>query len=225
MDQQAPPETRGTAVSGRSQRRILVWAACASAIAMIAAASAGRVEIVTIAAAAFVCVTVAIVSVFCWQALHWPRPGKAPLMPAFVALRQSSTLAAICYAWGAVAMQGVYLTPLTGLKWQHGWQYALAMALLAAASLAFARALSDPLRSARPTGAERPYRWAPALAAAQAGVAGVGLVALIVSGKLFSTRADWAANRVFAALAVAIFAVSVASIVVQRHLRPAHQAV
>src|SRR5262245_60380485 len=49
--------------------------------------------------------------------------------------RGSAWLAALAYAWGAIAMQAAYLTPLTGLKWQHGWQYALAMALLAVGSL------------------------------------------------------------------------------------------
>lgn len=187
---------------------------------MIVSASIGQTAVVTIAAAVFALTAVAIAFIFGRQAVHWPRSEKAPLMPAFVALLQSSTLTAICYAWGAVAMQGVYSTPITGLRWQHGWQYALAMALLAAASMVFARSLSTPLRSARPSGAERQLRWATPLAAAQAGVAGVGLAALVLSGKIFSSRADWAANRVFAALAIAILALSVASMVAQHRLRP-----
>jgi hypothetical protein len=200
-------------------RRILAGTGLASATVAIAAASIGRIHAVTIAAAVFSGIAIAVAVAACWQTFNWPRTARAPLMPAFVGLLQSSSFAAICYAWGAVTMQGLYLTPVTGLKWQHGWQYALAMALLAAASIAYARSLSGLIRSAHPTGMERQFRWATPLAAAQAIVAGVGLVALWLSGKLFSTRADWAANRVFAALAVAILAVSLASILAQRRLK------
>jgi hypothetical protein len=56
-------------------------------------------------------------------------------------------------------------------------------------------------------------RLAAPLAAAQGLVAAGGLAALALSGKLWSTRADWAANRVFAALAVAVLAISVAYLV------------
>jgi len=220
MDQTLPGIQR-TSPSGRMLRRVLGWTGAISTAAMVAGASAGHTAVVTAAAALFAITAVAVAFVFGWQASHWPQSRSEPLVPAFVALLQSSGLAAICYGWGAVAMQGVYLTPITGLKWQHGWQYAAAMALLAAASLAFARSVSDPLRGVRPTGTERPFRWALPLAAAQAGIAGVGLAALAISGKLFSARADWAANRVFAGLAVAILAVSVASILVHRHLKPA----
>lgn len=221
MEQGALPGRGRSIASGKMLRRLLFLGACLSALAMVGAARAGQAEIVTLAAGAFACAALAVALVFSWQALHWPPSTRSPLMPAFVALLQSSSLAAICYLWGALAMQGVYLTAITGLKWQHGWQYALAMALLAVASAVFAQSLADPLKSGAPTGSERQFRWATALAAAQACVAGIGLVVLIVSGKLFSTRADWAANRVFAGLAVAVFAMSVASMIVQRRLKPA----
>jgi Kef-type K+ transport system membrane component KefB len=197
---------------GNLTRHVLTLAGVMSAVAMIVAARADRPDLVTLAAVLFALIAVAAALAFYRQSRRRLQSDEGAPLPIIPVLLQGSALAAICYAWGAVAMQGLYLTRLTGLKWQHGWQYALAMALLAAASLAFARSLS-----VRPQEAERHVRWAVPLAAAQACVACVGLTALIVSGKLFSVRADWAANRVFAGLAVAIFAVSVASIIVQRH--------
>jgi hypothetical protein len=197
---------------GNLTRRILTLAGVVSAAAMIVAARADRPDLVTLAAVIFSLIAVAAALAFYRQSCRRLQSGEGAQPPIVAVLLQGSTLGAICYAWGAVAMQGLYLTRLTGLKWQHGWQYALAMALLAAASAAFARSLIS-----RPHGAERQMRWAVPLAAALGCVACVGLAALIVSGKLFSIRADWAANRVFGGLAVAIFAVSVASIVVQRH--------
>ncbi|MGD9806220.1 MAG: hypothetical protein AB7E81_15895 [Hyphomicrobiaceae bacterium] len=211
-------------MSGRLMQRILASVGILSAAVMIFAARAGQPSVVTAGAAAFAFVAVVVAILVCRQAFRWVPMAKSPFVPSAVALLQSSSIAAVCYAWGAVAMQGLYLTPLTGLKWQHGWQYALAMALLAVASIAFARSASGLLQSARLTGAEPQFRWAVPLAAAQAGVAGVGLIALAASGKLSSTRADWAANRVFTGLAVAILAVSIASIVAHRRLSSAPNA-
>lgn len=132
------------------------------------------------------------------------------LMLAWGRLRQLVPLQVIAYAWGAVAMQGLYLTPLTGLKWQHGWQYALALALLAALSAAYVRMLWPPPvpdNEGDPTA--RWTRLGLPLVIGQ-GVAAGGLLGwLLVSGKLASIRADWAANRVFVAVAVAIVAISV----------------
>lgn len=134
-------------------------------------------------------------------------------------LRANALLSALAYAWGAVAMQGAYLTPLTGLKWQHGWQYALAMALLAVGSLAFA----GPVGRGDRAGAERHFdarlRLAAPLAGAQALIAAGGLAALAASGKLWSERADWVANRVFAGLALAILAISASYLVAGRRIR------
>jgi hypothetical protein len=213
MDRQASAMTgRPAAMESTLTLRVLAVAGVVSAAAMIIAARADRPDLVTLSAVIFALIAVAAALAFYRQSCRWLQSDEGPPAPIVSVLLQGSTLGAICYAWGAVAMQGLYLTRLTGLKWQHGWQYALAMALLAAASVAFARSLFS-----RPHGAERQMRWAVPLAAAQACVACMGFAALIVSGKLFSVRADWAANRVFAGLAVAIFAVSVASIVVQRH--------
>jgi hypothetical protein len=221
MTPSGEPARHGVVLSGRTLRRVLAGVAALSVLAMIASARSGAATAMTIAAAAFAVAAVAVAAIAAVQAARWPPSPRSPLMPAFVALLQSARFAAICYAWGAVAMQGVYLTPLTGLRWQHGWQYATAMALLAIGSLLFARSLAPVMATARPTGAERQFRWAVPLALAQTAVAAIGLAALLFSGKLLSTRADWAANRVFAGLAVAVLAVSLASIFVQQRLRRA----
>lgn len=110
-------------------------------------------------------------------------------------------------------MQGLYWTPLTGLKWQHGWQYAAAMALLATGSALLSRTLRRTLPAAETAVANNHVRLAVPAAVSQGLIAAGGLAALIVSGKLWSVRADWAANRVFAGLAVAILAISVATVV------------
>jgi hypothetical protein len=187
---------------------------------MVIAARAGRPDIVTAAAALFALAAVVVAVVSNRPVLRRQRSEIwSPVAAHVAALRQSSVLAAICYAWGAAAMQGLYLTRLTGLKWQHGWQYALAMLLLAGASIWFARSLARMAQASAPTGDEPQVRWAVPLAAAQACVAGAGLVALAVSGKMVSVRADWAANRVFVGLAVAILAISLGSILGQRRYR------
>lgn len=200
-------------------RRLYAVAAVASSGCMILAASRDATLMVTLAAAAFA-VTAVIVAVL---SNVDPWRDRAEVIGALTAsgrLRTNTRLAGIAYAWGAVAMQGLYLTPVTGLKWQHGWQYALAMALLAVASWAFARTLRPALPGKDPRGWRTHFRLALPLALGQVLVAGGGLAALALSGKVWSTRADWAANRVFAALAVAILAISIASLVSQRRLAP-----
>jgi hypothetical protein len=203
-------------------RGAVLAAGIASAIAMIWGAAAGRSDVVTAGATLFAVVAVLAAVVTGRQAWNWSSAAsRAPLMPAYVALLQTTRLATIAYAWGAVTMQGLYLTPLTGLRWQHGWQYAAVMALLAVASALFSRSMKQPLPGENPAGWERHFRWAMPLAGAQGVVAFIGAASLLVSGKIASVRADWAANRVFLALAVAILAVSLASLIVQRRLQVA----
>jgi hypothetical protein len=220
MDHPASSAAEAIAMSSRLLPRILASIGILSAAIMIFAARGVQASVVTAGAAAFAFVAVVVAVLFCRQAFQRAPTAESAFVPPTVALLQSSSIAAVCYAWGAVAMQGLYLTPLTGLKWQHGWQYALTMALLAVASIAFARSVAGLLQSARLTGSAWQFRWAVPLAAAQAAVAGVGLVALAASGKLPSIRADWAANRVFTGLAVAILAVSIASMIAYRRLNP-----
>lgn len=214
----------GRSLNVRLFGRAFAALAVLSAVFMIKAAAASRADLVTAAAAAFA-VGAVLVAVLC-NVEAWRRPSSSgdaagDALLASGRLRQNTWLAAIAYLWGAVAMQGLYLTPLTGLKWQHGWQYALAMLLLAAGSLAFERTLLPAVPGQDPRGWGRHFRLALPLASGQALVAGGGLAVLALSGKLGSVRADWAANRVFAALALAILAIAVCSLVSHRRLVPA----
>lgn len=218
---EAEPSSARRVLSGRHLRLAMAVAGVVSALGMMLGSRATSPWAVTGGAALFACVAVLVAGITLRQSLRWAGiASSAPLMPVYVGLLQSSRLAAISYAWGAIAMQGVYLTPFTGLRWQHGWQYAAAMALLAAATFAFGHTLSQPLPGEGTVAFQKQSRWALPLAIGQTAVAGGGLVALIVSQKLWSQRADWAANRVFAALAIAIAAVMLGSIIAQLRLRP-----
>ncbi len=194
----------------------------ASAAAMIWGSASGNGVLVAAAAGCFGLSAVAGATL--WNLEVWRRPASADADAnanarlACDALRRNALASATAYGWGALTMQGVYITPLTGLKWQHGWQYALVMALLGAGSLAFARTLQPALPGADRRGWVTHFRWACRLAFGQGLVAAVGLGALVASGKLWSIRADWAANRVFAALAVAILAISIATCASHRRL-------
>ena len=96
-------------------------------------------------------------------------------------------------------MLAVYL--LSGLKWQHGWQYGSGMVLVGAAILAYAQALRrEGGYLASPAGLRLAYfaNLAQGLAAA------VAVVWLVSSGKLATTKGDWAANDIFLAGGAAI---------------------
>ena len=129
-------------------------------------------------------------------------------------------LAAIAYGWAAVAMQGMYLTRLTGLKWQHGWQYAAVMALLCVVALLVSRGRSAAIIKPGSSGSNGGWDSVTLLAIGQALIAGGGLASLLVSGKLWSVRADWAANRVFAGLAVSILVISIATLAAELACAP-----
>ena len=179
-------------------------------IAMLAASVAGmvlggamqRLWTVILSAAAFaaMAITVSIAT----NAPHWQGDRRSTPDAAAGALRGNARIMAVTYAWGAIAMQALYTTPLTGLKWQHGWQYALLMLLFALGAFHVARALNDP----RP---ERRAPWVSAalpLAIGTALLSAGGLALLAVSGKLLLRRSDWAANQVFlfGALALMVLA-------------------
>jgi hypothetical protein len=103
-------------------------------------------------------------------------------------------------------MLGVYL--LSGLKWQHGWQYGTGMALIALAALAYARS----------------PRWLDAVAivvALQGAASAIGLAVLAGSGKLASVKSDWAANVIFVAGGVTIAILSVLAVAAHRRSRAA----
>jgi hypothetical protein len=132
---------------------------------------------------------------------------------AVICVRRNTVLAAIVYAWGAVAILAIY--SLSGLRWQHWWQYGAAMALVAVAVFLYAHLLT----------AERgPYRTPKALSALMGltilqGLAVTGVVIyLLDSGKLFTLRGDWAANYIFATGSVTLALLSLVAILTYRKL-------
>ncbi len=143
-------------------RRALVVVALISAIIMVAAGGAGSKSFVSAGAAlfAFALSIAAVLSNFeAWRLPPIATP-RAHAVRSYLAIRINTVLGAIAYGWGAIAMQGLYLTPLTGLKWQHGWQYAMAMALLAGSCIAFVRTLPLPAPARR----GETWQWHSALA-------------------------------------------------------------
>ena len=122
---------------------------------------------------------------------------------------RNARLIALAYAWGAVSMLAVYL--LTSLRWQHGWQYGLGMALIALLIHAFSRNLVG--------------RWTPsfnraltlaALLHGWAAIAGLGW--MIAIGKIYSDKGDWAANLVFACGGLMIVGVTIMALRTTRFL-------
>jgi len=121
------------------------------------------------------------------------------------AMRGNVGLAALVYAWGALALLAVY--SLTGLEWRHGWQYGLGAALLAAGLSAYWRRLAV-------AGALVPPAYLNALHGL---AASLGLIYLVGAGKLASTRSDWAANDVFLSGGLAIVALcAIAAVTLSR---------
>lgn len=137
------------------------------------------------------------------------RQGQTvePPIDATAALLTTTLLTTLTYAWASIALFAVYVG--TPLRWQHGWQYASAMALIAAGHVIYIRHLSS-MSDAGP--ATRP---AVGLAGLQGAAAVTALAWLVASGKLATTKGDWAANQVFLAGGVAIAALS--AIIVVTH--------
>ena len=123
-------------------------------------------------------------------------------------------LIAAVWAWCGLAMLASYY--LTNLSWQHAWQYGAAMALIGAGVLVYARKREAPgsrLSEAGPAGL---MRWITAL---QGVAALVGVAALIYSGKVETHGRDWAANVIFVAGGLAIFALSAMAVLAERPRR------
>ena len=125
-----------------------------------------------------------------WRSV--PESGtKRAVLQALVA---ATNLSAFVYAWGAAALFLVYTT--SGLYWQHGWQYGLAMALVAAGMAQYARLLEQchpDLTS------DNAIERSVVLAIAHGIAVSLVLLWLVASGKILTPRADWAANLIFVA--------------------------
>ena len=127
--------------------------------------------------------------------------------------RRNARLFAFVYAWGALAMFAVYM--MSGLKWQHGWQYGLGAAFLAGAIFTYVHRLGRADSRLRTPSAIATVSY---LNLAHGLAASAGLVFLTSSGKLTAGKTDWAANHVFLAGGFAIVAISVMSAITARQL-------
>ena len=140
--------------------------------------------------------TAAYAAVVAWAALAINRPlwsSAAPGVSRGDAARRNVRLLAFAYAWGALALLTAY--SLSGVRWQHGWQYGSGMALIAAALVLIAQRLGDPASRLRTPATFRLLSTLNALH----GLAAAGALAwLIASGKLANAKGDWVANHIFA---------------------------
>jgi hypothetical protein len=138
------------------------------------------------------------------NAPYWTaRTGPAGTDEIVTASRRNARLLAWTWGAGAASMLAVYM--LSGLRWQHGWQYGLGMALIAVLGFAYSLRLGDAESALRTPGK---LKIAAMLAAAQ-GIAAIGgILVLVLSGKVASVRADWAANIIFVAGGLAITVLS-----------------
>lgn len=170
-----------------------------------------RLWLVLLSAGFFMVMTIAVS--IAANAPLW-RQGRTVLNgrdEAIIALRKNARLIAMAYGWGALSMQVLYTTPLTGLKWQHGWQYALVMLLLAVGAYHFASGLANPKQQQSLVELGTP------LAIANSVLGACGLVFLAGSGKLLLWRPDWAANQVF--LFGALIVMVLSAIALKTHAR------
>ena len=126
---------------------------------------------------------------------------------------RNALLTAVVYAWGAAAMLAVY--SLSPLSWRHWWQYGAAMAIVATGIFLYAYRLS---RADEPLRTPRALDITTGLAALQGLAACGGLVFLVVSGKLGTPKADWAANQIFLAGSAMLAIMSILSVLTRRKL-------
>jgi hypothetical protein len=125
-------------------------------------------------------------------------------LPPLKVLQNTTRLTAWTMLWAAAAFLVAY--PVIGLKWQHGWQYGLGAALLAAAFFVYAERLHIGTdNAAQPPSVETARRLSMAFAASIAGA----VAWLVASGKLATVKNDWLANDIFLGSAAAILMLSV----------------
>lgn len=161
-------------------------------------------------AAFFLVVIGAVSAVMNRTHLSWPREPDTMA----ISVVENSRLTAIAYAWCGTALQAAYVTPVTGLRWQHSWQYGLALALMAVLTFGYAQ-WTGHRRSAV---ASRALAIAPLLAFVQSLLAAGVAAFLIVSGKLLTRRMDWAANQIFLFGSLVVLVLTLMSLVTLRRI-------
>lgn len=141
-----------------------------------------------------------------------PAAAIAPDAPVIAALRNARVLI-LGYLWGALALIAIYR--LTGVRWQHGLQYAAAMIVIAAMILGYVHLLSKPGSRLR---SPRAIAIVTQLSLLHGAAALAAIFFLIVTGKIFSLKGDWPANQIFLAGGIAIAALSVIGAFTQTRL-------
>ncbi|MFM9941979.1 MAG: hypothetical protein ACKVP7_21050 [Hyphomicrobiaceae bacterium] len=175
----------------------LLAVAVGAVAAMVWAVMKGYGGLAIVPAGLFVCIAIwaaVLANRNDWHAQSSDSMGPLPVQNrCLLALGRNSRIMGAAYAFSAFAMQLLYATPLTGLRWQHGWQYATAFALLAVLAFEYGRLVQTAAATTR--------AWLASLAVplliGQTVFAGTSLAFLTLSGKVFTRRPDWAANMVF----------------------------
>jgi hypothetical protein len=140
----------------------------------------------------------------------WFATGIGASGMLFHTMRRNTRLAALVYAWGSTAFFAIY--GLTDVRWQHGFQYGTAAALLAAAFLYYAYTMGKSGTEFVP-----PIRLTVLHGAAVA----AGLVFLFAADKLATPKGDWPANYIFLFGGLAIVGLCYIAFVTQIRLRKA----
>ena len=181
---------------------------------MVAVLAAGRGSGWTLAlAVALFAVQMLFVAVRLNAPFWGPKPPPTEARAAVTCAQSNAVLAALVYAWGAIAMLAVY--SLTALTWRHWWQYGAAMLLIAGAIGVYAYALTAGRESYR---SARALEVLMGLTAAQGIAVVVAIFWLVLSGKIYTPRGDWAANEIFIGGAAMLAMVSAISVLTLRKL-------
>lgn len=199
-------------MTSRDQTPLLLAAIISTVSLMVYAASKGRVAMLVLPAALFVSVTVLAAVLSNIPDWNLSQDDTTP-RDVELALYRNARIMGATYAWSALAMQGLYLTPLTGLKWQHGWQYAAVFGLLAIIAYEYAR----QLRYGPPAMRSTLVRLALPATIGQGLFAAGAMLFLVLSGKLLNRRPDWAAHQIF--LFAALLVMVVAAVTLKTHAR------
>jgi hypothetical protein len=197
-----------------SLQRIMPWLIALLAVTVLAMMIAARAEL-TAATSAFAATFALAIVAASWRTNvgHWSATSPGDNAASLHAARRNARLTGLTYAWAALGMMGLYTTPLTGLRWQHGWQYAAAFGLLSVFALAYTHASGSRNVSTR----QHLQRLAGPLAAIQATIAAIGLAFLVMSGTLQSRRPDWAANVIFLYATLTIMIIT--AVALRTHIR------
>jgi hypothetical protein len=139
----------------------------------------------------------------------WTEVGTAPSGLLFHTMRRNTRIAALVYAWAAAAFFAVY--GLSTVRWQHGFQYGSAAALIAGGFLYYVHRMGSGVNGTVP---------APRLTILHGLAVTAGLIFLLASGKLQSMKGDWPANYIFLFGGLALVGVCYFAFVTQRRLQP-----